>query len=121
MLQIQLIGRLGKDAELVGKNKDIATFSVAVGKGEDTQWFRCTLFGRDNKPAGVAQYLSKGTQVYISGWPVLDVYKDKEGNDKIGNDIKVLVNQVELLGGMRTETGGGRLPELQTDGDALPF
>jgi len=52
---------------------------------------------------------------------VLDVYKDKEGNDKIGSDIKVLVNQVELLGGLRTETGGGRLPEVATDGDALPF
>jgi len=44
MLQLQLIGRIGKDAELVGKNKDITTFSVAVGKGEETQWFRCTLF-----------------------------------------------------------------------------
>jgi len=121
MLQLQLIGRIGKDAELVGKNKDITTFSVAVGKGEETQWFRCTLFGKDGKPAGVAKFLSKGTQVYISGRPVLDIYKDKEGNDKIGNDIKVLVNQVELLGGLRTETGGGRLPELQTDGDNLPF
>ena len=121
MLQIQLIGRLGKDAELVGKNKDVTTFSVAVGKGEDTQWFRCTLFGWDGKPAGVSKFLSTGTQVYISGRPVLDLYKDKDGNEKVGNDIKVLVNQVELLGGTRTETGGGRLPELATDGDALPF
>jgi single-strand DNA-binding protein len=122
MLQIQLIGRLGKDAELVGKNKDIATFSVAVGKGEETQWFRCALFGKNNQPAGVAKFLSKGTQVYISGRPVLDVYKDKEGNDKIGTDIKVLVNQVELLGGLRTESGGNHLPQVaETDGDALPF
>jgi single-stranded DNA-binding protein len=69
MLQLQLIGRLGKDAELVGKNKDIATFSVAVGKGEETQWFRCALFGKDGKPAGVSKFLSKGTQVYITRPP----------------------------------------------------
>lgn len=39
MLQLQLIGRLGKDAELVGKNKDITTFSVAVGKGKKPNGF----------------------------------------------------------------------------------
>lgn len=120
MLQLQLIGRLGKDAELVGKNKDIATFSVAVGKGEETQWFRCTLFGKDGKPAGVSKFLSKGTQVYITGRPVLDLYKDKDGNEKIGTDIKVLVNQVELLGGLKTESGGNHLPQVAETED-LPF
>ena len=120
MLQLQLIGRLGKDVELVGKNKDIATFSVAVGKGEETQWFRCALFGKDGKPAGVSKFLSKGTQVYVTGRPVLDVYKDKDGNEKIGTDIKVLVNQVELLGGLKTESGGNRLPQVAETED-LPF
>ena len=75
---------------------------------------------KDGKPAGVSKFLSKGTQVYITGRPVLDVYKDKDGNEKIGTDIKVLVNQVELLGGLKTESGGNRLPQVAETED-LPF
>jgi single-strand DNA-binding protein len=88
-------GNLGRDAELkdAGSTR-LLSFSVASTsreKGEKiTTWVRCTLWGvRGEK---LAQYLTKGTKVAVSGEFSLHEYNGK-------TSLQARVSDVELLGG----------------------
>ena len=97
MINISFIGTLGKDAEIrdAGSTK-VINFSVAVNTGwgdkKTTIWLECAKFG--DKTA-IAEYLKKGTKVYIGGEPSLRTW-EKDG--KHGASISVRVQEVELLG-----------------------
>lgn len=68
MLKVQLIGFIGKDAEVIQSNgKQFAKFSVAVdetGKNNEkkTRWLTC--YTSQDK---LAQWLKKGKQVFVEG------------------------------------------------------
>ena len=67
---ICIAGRLGKDAVTRTVNDTTATnFSVAVDDGwgdkKSTVWFDCSMWGLRGEK--VAQYLTKGTPVSLSG------------------------------------------------------
>jgi single-strand DNA-binding protein len=89
-------GRIGKDAELrrLQSGNQVAQFSVAVDvpkNGEKTtNWYEATLFG--DRAAKLAEYLTKGTTVSVSGRPDVRVYAGKAYR-------KIAVNEVTLLGG----------------------
>lgn len=95
---MQLIGTLGKDAEVkdVEKTK-VINFSVAVNQGygekKTTLWVEAAKFG--DKTA-VANYLKKGTKVFISGEPTLQNWTSKSGTQ--GTSLRLRVNELELLG-----------------------
>lgn len=100
--RISFVGRLGNDATLraVGDN-DVVSFSVAVGdrwkdksgqKQERTTWFRCDKW---TGARGIAQYLTKGTQVHVYGKMQCTV-KDVDGSKK--EYWTVNVEELELLG-----------------------
>jgi single-strand DNA-binding protein len=103
MKNVTIAGGLGKDADLrTTQNGDkVLGFSVAVddrnGKEKTTIWFDCSLFGK--RAEALAQYLTKGTRVAVSG----DLGKrEYEGKTY----LTVKADQVTLLGGGRSEDSG---------------
>ncbi len=104
--QCQFIGRLGKDPETryVPSGEAICNFSIAVGsqwknkageKQEATEWVNITAFGT---LAGIcAEYLKKGSQVYISGRMKTEKYQAKDGTDRYST--KIIADRMQMLGG----------------------
>jgi single-strand DNA-binding protein len=99
--QCQFIGRLGKDVELrfAGQGDAVANFSLACGwktkTKEGTEWINVTVFGKLGEIA--AQYLKKGSQVYISGRMRTEKYTGKDGIEKYGT--KIIADTLQMLGG----------------------
>lgn len=103
MLKIQVIGHLGKDAVVKTVNgKSVINFSVASTEKykdaqgnlkENTTWVFCDYW-IDN--TNVAQYLKKGTQIYIEGKPSADFY-NAGGNIGITGQQKCKVRNIQLL------------------------
>lgn len=98
MITMSFAGRIGRDAEVRSRqNGDpVTSFTVAVSIGKDkTQWINCAMFG-DRGPK-LAQYLTKGTSVGITGRPSAHGWKANNGD--INADLQCAVDQVALLGG----------------------
>ena len=102
MNRTQVIGHIGKDAEIRQVNdKSAIGFNVAHteswGQGEDkkekTTWIQCTLWRKPDK-VGIAQYLKKGVKVYVEGKVEAGAYL-KDGN-AVGS-LKMTVTNIELL------------------------
>ena len=80
-------GNLGGDAEtrFTQSGDAIVGFSVGVKAGygdkATTTWARCSMFG--NRGEAVAQYLTKGQLVGISGEVAMREWNDKEGKKRI--------------------------------------
>src|SRR5207247_8416475 len=88
----------------------IAKFSLATTEKwndksgspqERTEWHNIDLWGKQAET--LAEYLTKGKQVYVEGRLQSDEYTDKEGIKR--KSIRVRCDRVVLLGG-----GGGRGP-----------
>ena len=104
MNQTQIIGRIGQDAEIKDFNTNqVINFSVAVSerwkdkdgnKQEKTYWYRCAKWGNNT---AIAQYLTKGTLVYVSGVCEPQSYINKSG--EIVQAQGLTVRNIELLGG----------------------
>ncbi len=107
MIKTQLIGKLGKDAEVRDisgtKPTKVINFSVAVDTGygdkKTTLWVECAKFGENT---GVAPYLKKGTQVHVAGEPGI---RQWESNGKSGVSFTLRVDTIELLGGNKPAEG----------------
>ena len=84
MLNITAVGRLGKDPELrtTQKGQEITSFSLAVNvyqNGEQqTEWIKCSLWGKRGEV--FRQYVTKGSQVTVSGKAFHDTWAGKDGN-----------------------------------------
>lgn len=122
-------GRLAADAELrttQGGDKALG-FRVAndVGFGDrkTTNWIDCTMWGKRGE--SVSSFLTKGTQVCVSGEVTLREYQKRDGSN--GASMAVRVNEVTLLGGK--QEGGGGKPSAGTQAqprhddldDEIPF
>lgn len=100
-------GRLGADAELrtTQGGEKVLSFRVAndVGFGErkTTQWAECSLWGRRGE--AIAQYLTKGKQVCVSGELTLREFQKRDGSAGFG--LAVRVNEVEFSGGSKDGQG----------------
>lgn len=121
MIQMQCTGRLGRDAETRDANgKKVINFSIAVdqgyGENKRTLWIECAKWGENT---GVAQYLTKGTQVVVAGEPSLRTW---ESNGKNGTSLTLTVNQITLVGGKQEQQGAAvnqkSVPEPE---ETLPF
>ena len=101
MNSITISGRVGRDAELrtTAGGLEVLSFPVASSKkikGEEhTTWFECALFGK--RASSLANHIQKGGQVVVTGSCELDVYQKNDGTT--GAKIKVMVNDVDLVGG----------------------
>jgi single-strand DNA-binding protein len=94
--KVIIVGNLGKDPETryTADGAAIANVSVATthkwktkdgDKKEETEWHRVSFFGRLAEI--VAEYLTKGSSVYIEGRLRTRKWQDKDGNDKYTTEI----------------------------------
>ncbi len=103
--KVILIGRLGKDPEVVnfesGTKK--TSFSLATGESytnrngervDNTEWHNIVMWRRLAEIG--EQYLKKGDPVYIEGRLRTRSYDDKEGNKKYITEIEV--DNLSMLG-----------------------
>lgn len=105
MKRITVIANLTKDAIVKDvMNRKAINFSLACNeffknkngeKEERSTFFNATIWRDSN--INIVEFLTKGTKVFIEGTPEPELYKDKDGNYKAA--IKILVSNIELLGG----------------------
>jgi len=110
--KVILIGNLGADPETraMPSGATVANIRIATtdswkdkSSGEQqerTEWHRVALFGRLGEVA--AEYLRKGSQVYIEGSIRTRKWQDKEGKERYSTEI--VANDMQMLGG---RAGGG--------------
>ena len=110
MNNLTVAGQLGRDAEVrfLPNGDPVANFSIAdsQGKDKDAIWWNCQLFGK--RAESLAQYLTKGQSVTITGNVSQRKYTDKNGVEKISTDIRV--NDIALQGG-RKESAAPQAPK----------
>lgn len=109
MLRISTIGRLGQDAVVNNVNgKNVINFSVAYSEkfknqqGEDVEkvnWCSCAYW---TEKLNVANYLKKGTQVYVEGKPEAKSYQNNKTNETIPQ-LHCRVSTIQLLSSNKTE------------------
>lgn len=105
MKTIVISGNIGKDAEtrnLQGGADTVTSFNVAVedrqGKEKSTLWFTCSIWGK--RGDALAQYLTKGSKVSVSG----DLStREHEGKTY----LQIRADQVTLMGGGKERDAGG--------------
>ncbi len=121
--KVILVGNLGNDPEIkyTQSGMAICTLSLAtttVRKDkegqpvEKTEWHRVKLFGKTGEIAG--EYLKKGRQVYIEGRIEYGSY-EKDGVKHYTTDI--LADDMQMLGGNPSESGGAGRSEFRGGGD----
>ena len=116
--KVIVVGNLGRDPEMrtFPSGDQVANVTVATtDKWKDkqsgemreaTEWHRLVFNGRLAEIA--AQYLRKGSQIYVEGQIRTRKYQDKDGVEKYATDIRV--DQMQMLGsrqGMGGPSGGG--------------
>jgi single-strand DNA-binding protein len=109
--KVILVGNLGKDPETrympsgsAVTNLRIATTEAWKDKQsgeqqERTEWHSVAMFGRLAEIA--AEYLRKGSQVYVEGKLRTRKWQDKEGKDRYTTEI--VADEMQMLG----SKGGG--------------
>lgn len=113
--KVILIGNLGDDPEVRYTSGGAAVANIRVAtseswkdkesgeKQERTEWHKVVFFGRLAEI--VAEYLKKGSQVYVEGSLRTNKWQDKSGNDRYTTEI--IANEMQMLGG-RGGAGGAR-------------
>ena len=97
-------GRLGADPTMryTPSGSAVATLRVAMNAAkEKTLWFEVTVWGKQAE--NVNQYLSKGSQVAISGRLDMDTWEGKDGD--LRTTLKVVANDVLFIGSKGDSSG----------------
>ncbi|MDX1482158.1 MAG: single-stranded DNA-binding protein [Woeseiaceae bacterium] len=109
--KVILVGNLGADPDTryMPSGAAVTNLSVATSdqwkdkqtgeQKERTEWHKVAMFGRLAEIS--AEYLRKGSQVYIEGRLQTRKWQDKDGNDRWTTEI--IANEMQMLGGR----GGG--------------
>ncbi|HEX7237013.1 MAG TPA: single-stranded DNA-binding protein [Gammaproteobacteria bacterium] len=110
--KVILIGNLGKDPETryMPSGSAVTNLTLATSESwkdkqtgenqERTEWHKVAMFGKLAEIA--AEYLRKGSQVYIEGKLRTRKWQDKEGKDRWTTEI--VADEMNMLGG---KGGGG--------------
>jgi single-strand DNA-binding protein len=109
--KVIIVGNLGKDPETryMPSGSAVTNLSVATTEAwkdkqsgdqqERTEWHKVAMFGRLAEIA--AEYLRKGSQIYIEGKLRTRKWQDKEGKDRYTTEI--VADEMQMLG----SKGGG--------------
>ncbi len=109
--KVILVGNLGNDPETryMPSGDAVTNISVATSESwkdkqtgeqkEKTEWHKVVMFRRLAEIA--AEYLRKGSQVYIEGKLRTNKWQDRDGNDRYTTEI--IADEMQMLGGR----GGG--------------
>jgi single-strand DNA-binding protein len=113
--KVILVGNLGADPETraMPSGTTVANLRIATSESwrdkqsgeqqERTEWHRVVLFGRLGEIA--AEYLKKGSQVYIEGSLRTRKWQDKQGQERYSTEI--VGNDMQMLGGRGGGGGAG--------------
>lgn len=112
--KVILIGHLGRDAEtkFTPGGAAVTRFSIATNRRwkdqqsgdwkEETDWTNVVLWRAEN----LANYLTKGKQVYCEGRLQTRSYEDKDGKKVYATEV--VAEELILLSGQGAPGGGGR-------------
>ena len=109
--KVIIVGNLGRDPETraMPSGSSVCNLNIATSESwkdrqsgeqqERTEWHRVVMFNRLAEIA--AEYLHKGSQVYIEGSLRTRKWQDKQGVERYTTEI--VANEMQMLGGR----GGG--------------
>ncbi|SFD66704.1 single-strand DNA-binding protein [Thiohalospira halophila DSM 15071] len=115
--KVILIGNLGADPEVRYTQNGTAVANLRLATSEQwkdkqtgenqerTEWHRVSLFGRLGEVA--AQYLKKGSKVYIEGKLQTRKWQAQDGSDRYTTEV--VANEMQMLdsrGGQGGDQGG---------------
>ena len=118
--KVILVGRLGKDPESksFANGGSVVQFTMATSENwrdkatgerkEKTEWHNIVI-RNENIGKVAAQYLRKGSEVYIEGALTTRKWQDQNGADRYTTEIVVgpFKGEMTLLGGRDSGGGGG--------------
>lgn len=109
--KVILVGNLGQDPETryMPSGGAVTNFTLATNeswkdkqtgeKKDRTEWHKVAMFNRLAEIA--AEYLRKGSQVYVEGKLRTRKWQDRDGNDRYTTEV--IADEMQMLGGR----GGG--------------
>lgn len=118
--KVILVGNLGADPEsrTTPGGTTVTNIRIATSESwrdkqsgemkENTEWHAVVLWNKLGEIA--AEYLKKGSQVYIEGRLQTRKWQDKQGNDRYTTEI--VASDMQMLGG-RGGGGGGAAQETR--------
>ena len=139
--KVILVGNLGADPETRYMPSGSAVTNIRIATSESwkdkqtgerqerTEWHSVAFFGRLAEIA--AEYLRKGSQVYVEGRLRTRKWQDKSGNDRWSTEV--IADEMQMLGGRpgsgapamaaAAGAGGGAPPSPPADDfdDDIPF
>jgi single-strand DNA-binding protein len=125
--KVILVGDLGADPETryMPSGSAVTNLSVATSESwkdkqtgeqkERTEWHKVAMFNRLAEIA--AEYLRKGSQVYIEGKLRTRKWQDRDGNDRWTTEV--IADEMQMLGG-RGGGAGGSAPMSSGQGSGPP-
>jgi single-strand DNA-binding protein len=125
--KVILLGNLGRDAEtkFTPSGASVTRFSIATTRSwkdqqsgewkEETNWTNVSVWRQEN----IANYLTKGRQVYVEGRLQTRSYEDKDGKkvyatEVVADDVILVGGRGE--GGAPAETPGGMVSGPKSQG-----
>ena len=114
--KVIIVGRLGNEPEMraMPNGEAVANISIATSeswtdknsgeKKTQTEWHRIVLYRRLAEIA--AQYLHKGSQVYVEGRLKTRKWQDSNGQDRYTTEIQG--DNLQMLGGRQDEPKQGK-------------
>jgi len=132
--KVILVGNLGADPDTryMPSGGAVTNLSLATSESwkdkesgeqkERTEWHKVAMFGRLAEIS--AEYLRKGSQVYIEGKLRTRKWQDRDGNDRYTTEV--IADEMQMLGGrggsapMGGNPGGERGPARSSGGSPAP-
>lgn len=119
--KVIIVGNLGNDPEIrtMPNGEPVANITVATSeswtdknsgeKKEVTEWHRIVIYRKLAEIA--AQYLRKGSQVYIEGRLKTRKWQDNNGQDRYSTEIQC--DNLQMLGGRNQDAAQNQPPKQQ--------
>ena len=113
--KVIIVGNLGQDPDTryMPSGAAVTNFTVATNESwkdkqtgeqkERTEWHKVAMFGRLAEIA--AEYLRKGSQVYVEGKLRTRKWQGQDGQDRYTTEI--IADEMQMLGGRGGAGGGG--------------
>jgi len=129
--KVILVGNLGADPETRSMPSGMTVTNIRIATSESwkdkasgaqqerTEWHGVALFGRLGEIA--AEYLRKGSQVFVEGKLRTRKWQDKQGNERYTTEI--IADNMQMLGGRAgggAERGGSTSAPPRDDYDQAP-
>lgn len=122
MIKMEVLGRLGSDAEIAQvNNQTVIRFSVVHtrsyynkdgNKTQKTIWVNCSRWLTNGQSTKVADFLKKGEMVYAAGEPSARGYIQPTSGAAQAS-LNLRVEQIELTGGSKSSDQPG--PNLSSE------